>query len=221
MMIKRLLDVLLSFFLLFLLLPILLIIVIVLLLTGEHYVFYSQPRIGLYGKEFMLLKFATMLKNSIHIGSGEITVKRDPRVLPFGRFLRFSKLNELPQLINILKGDMTFIGPRPLTYKHFNYYSDKDKLIVSGLKPGLSGISSIIFRDEELIFGRFELPPEDVYKLYLSPAKASLEGWYSMNKSVKTDLILVFLTLWVIVFKDSQLYNRVFSNLPKLDSNLF
>ena len=97
-----------------------------------------------------------MVKNSPNIGSGTITLKDDPRVLPFGKFLRKTKINELPQLINVLKGDMSFIGPRPLTNETFNYYqsSVQEKISKRKVRPGLSGIGSIFFRNEEKFIDR-------------------------------------------------------------------
>ena len=103
----------------------------------------------LFSSMFKLYKFATMLKNSPNIGTGTITIENDPRVLPFGHFLRKSKINELPQLINILLGDMSVIGPRPLTPENNNLYSENVKDKLAKVRPGLSGVGSIIFRDEE------------------------------------------------------------------------
>ena len=97
---------------------------ILLVLTGENKVFYKQIRIGKNGQPFHLLKFATMLEDSPNLPGGDITSGNDPRVLPFGKFLRKSKINELPQLVNILKGDMSLVGPRPLTPKNFSYYDN-------------------------------------------------------------------------------------------------
>ena len=109
---KRTLDVVLSFLALVVLAPFLLPVVVILRFTGEGEVFYIQERAGRGGNSFGLYKFATMLKNSPNIGAGEITVREDPRVLPFGQFLRKTKLNELPQLWNIFIGDMSVVGPR-------------------------------------------------------------------------------------------------------------
>ena len=101
--------------------PLLIPIALLLRFTGEGEVFFVQERVGLNQQTFGLLKFATMLKDSANIGSGTITVRNDPRVLPVGKVLRKTKINELPQLLNILRGDMSVIGPRPLTRNHFNY----------------------------------------------------------------------------------------------------
>ena len=116
-------DILFSGVALLLLFPFFVLLVIVLTLTGEGEVFFLQERIGKGGGKFKLFKFATMLKNSPNIGTGTVTMKDDPRVLPVGTFLRKTKINELPQLLNIFFGDMSFIGPRPLTPQNFRKYS--------------------------------------------------------------------------------------------------
>ena len=130
--------------------PILLPIMILLKFTGEGEIFYFQTRVGV-NKTFELIKFATMLKNSPNMGTGSITIKDDPRILPFGRFFRKTKINELPQIITVLLGDMSLVGPRPLTKENFNFYSYDVKKILKSTKPGLSGIGSIVFRNEEEI----------------------------------------------------------------------
>ena len=108
--------------------PLLIPISILLLFTGEHKVFYKQNRVGKCGKIFGLLKFATMLENSPNLPGGDITSGNDPRVLPLGKFLRKTKLNELPQLVNIILGDISLVGPRPLTPNNFSFYDKKETL---------------------------------------------------------------------------------------------
>src|SRR5271157_3713601 len=120
LILKRMLDVLLSLAALVALSPFLLGIAVLLRFTGEGEVFFRQRRIGYQGRPFGLMKFVTMRKDSPK--SGTITVAGDPRILPVGRYLRKSKLNELPQLINVLRGDMSIVGPRPLTEETFALY---------------------------------------------------------------------------------------------------
>ena len=115
---ERFFDVFLSSIALIFLSPLLLPIIIILKLTGEGEVFFMQERIGRNGRLFKLIKFATMLKNSPNLGTGTVTMKHDPRILPVGKFLRKTKINELPQLLNILLGDMSVVGPRLLQLKH-------------------------------------------------------------------------------------------------------
>ena len=110
-----------------LLTPILTPIIIGLLLTGEGYVWYFQKRMGKKNKTFQIWKFATMLKDSVNMKGGLITTKNDPRITPMGGFLRKSKINELPQLINILKGEMSFVGPRPVMPKALKYIPNQHK----------------------------------------------------------------------------------------------
>ena len=104
-----------------LLFPLLLPLAFLLLFSGEHKILYRQKRVGLNGVTFNLLKFATMLENSPNLPGGDITSGNDPRVLPLGKFLRKTKLNELPQLINIILGDISLVGPRPLTPNNFSF----------------------------------------------------------------------------------------------------
>lgn len=211
---KRMFDILLSGFAILILSPLLIPVVIILKLTGEHYIFYTQERIGKGGKPFPLLKFATMLKNSPNIGTGDITTQHDPRVLPFGRILRKTKINELPQLFNIFLGDMSIIGPRPLTARNYDYYSAEHKQVIEQLTPGLSGIGSVIFRDEETLLANSGMDYTEAYKTLVSPYKGALEVWYLAHRSCFTDALIIFLTAWVIVFPKSDLAYKFFKNLP-------
>ena len=117
---KRLLDFFVSLITLILLLPVFLPIIIILRFSAEGEVFYFQERIGIHNSKFKIWKFATMLKNSMNIGTGSITLQNDPRVTKIGFFLRKTKINELPQIINILKGDISLVGPRPALYNQFD-----------------------------------------------------------------------------------------------------
>lgn len=209
-------DILFSSISLILLAPFFSIIIIVLKFTGEGKVFFSQNRVGKDRKNFKILKFVTMLQNSPNIGSKTITVKNDPRVLPFGKLLRKTKINELPQLINILFGDMSFIGPRPLTTEVYSLYPEHIKFLISSVRPGLSGLGSIIFRNEEdIIIGHKN--KIDLYAESIIPYKGELEKWYISNSNIKIYFVLIFFTLWVIFFPKSKLLWYVFKTLPKPD----
>lgn len=214
-MLKRFFDILLSGFAILCLSPLLIPVVIILKLTGEHYIFYTQERVGKGGKTFGLLKFATMLKDSPNMGTGDITTRSDPRVLPFGKFLRKTKINELPQLFNILLGDMSIIGPRPLTPRNFDYYSPEIKEGIGKLAPGLSGIGSVIFRDEESIMARSGMDYTECYKTRVAPYKGALELWYYKHRNLWVDFMIIFLTAWVIIFPGSDLAYRLFKDLPE------
>jgi len=219
-MFKRITDILLSGIAIIVFFPIGLLIAIILKLTGERCVFYVQERVGKDGRIFGLLKFATMLKNSPNMKGAYITSKNDPRILPFGKFLRKTKLNEVPQLINVLKGDMSVVGPRPQVQKHLDMYPDLLRQEVIKIKPGLTGIGSIVFRDEESLLEKASVPKETFYKDVIAPFKAELEIWYIKNQSFWLDIQLIFITAWVILFTDSQLYTRLFTTLPKLNSSI-
>lgn len=214
--IKRIFDFTMALLALTVLSPLLIPVIIGLLLTGEHYVFYFQERIGKGGKLFDIWKFATMLKNSPNIGTGTVTTRNDPRVLPMGKFLRKTKINELPQLINILIGNMSIIGPRPLVKKTYEAYAEDVKECISKVTPGLSGIGSVIFRDEEYYVSKAKDPVEFA-RQYIQPQKGELEKWYYHNRSLYVDFMIIFLTCWVIVFPKSDLVYKVFKTLPRLD----
>ena len=213
---KRLLDIIVSFITLIILLPLFIPIVIALRLTAEGEVFYFQERIGLNNSRFQIWKFATMLKNSMNMGTGSITLQNDFRVTPLGKFLRKTKINELPQIINILKGDISLVGPRPLVTKTFSAYSAEVQEQIYKVKPGLTGIGSIIFRDEESIISAVkDEDPHEFYKRVIAPYKGELEMWYQDHRSFILDLQLIFMTAWVILFPESRLYEKWFKDLPK------
>jgi len=194
--------------------PLLVPVVIILKFTGEGEVFYIQERVGKDGKMFGLLKFATMLKDSPSMGTGDVTVKNDPRVLPFGKFLRKTKINELPQLINILKGDMSIIGPRPLTKRNFLVYSKTIQEVIKQVKPGLSGIGSVVFRDEEEILDDPNIDRLKFYDEVIAPYKGELEEWYVKHQNLYTYFMLIFLTAWAVIKPDTKLHFKVFKDLP-------
>jgi lipopolysaccharide/colanic/teichoic acid biosynthesis glycosyltransferase len=213
-LIKRFFDIIFSLLALVLLSPVLIPIIIALLLTGEHEVFFRQDRVGYQNKIFKILKFATMLKNSPNMGHGDVTVRNDPRITVVGRILRQSKLNELPQLLNILTGEMSFVGPRPLMKAGYDRYSPELKEKVYRVKPGLTGIGSIVFRDEELIITHSALPPHECYAREILPFKGALEIWYQQHRNFFTDLSILFLTGWYIAFPKSNLVHKIFPTLP-------
>jgi lipopolysaccharide/colanic/teichoic acid biosynthesis glycosyltransferase len=213
--IKRFFDIVFSLIAIIILSPIFIPVIILLLLTGEHEVFYRQDRVGYKNKIFKILKFATMLKNSPNMGDGDITKRGDPRITAVGKFLRQSKLNELPQVFNILLGDMSFVGPRPLMKVGFDRYSDEFKGKVYNVIPGLTGIGSIVFRDEELIITQSNLPVQETYKHIILPYKGALEVWYQQHRNFYTDFMILFLTAWYVVFPKSNLVHKVFPSLPK------
>ena len=145
--IKRIADLVFATLGLIVLSPFLIPVIIVLRFTGEGLVFFRQRRLGYNNKPFGVLKFVTMQKDSP--STGTITASNDTRILPFGKFLRNTKINELPQLINVLVGEMSIVGPRPLTEEAFGLYSDKLKPLIYKSRPGVTGIGSLVFRHED------------------------------------------------------------------------
>jgi len=213
---KRLLDIIVSLITLIILSPVFISIIIILRFSAEGEVFYFQERYGIHNSRFQIWKFATMLKNSMNIGTGSITLQNDPRVTKIGSFLRKTKINELPQIINILKGDISLVGPRPLVTKTFTAYNEDVQSRIYNVKPGLTGIGSIIFRDEESIISAIkDENPHDFYKRVIAPYKGELEIWYQEHCSFFLDLQLIFTTAWVIVFSETKLYEKWFKDLPK------
>jgi len=213
---KRILDILVSLLALIILLPVFIPIILILKFSAEGEVFYFQERYGINNSKFKIWKFATMLKNSMNMGTGSITLQNDPRVTKIGSFLRKTKINELPQIINILKGDISLVGPRPLVTKTFEAYTEDVQAKIYNVKPGLTGIGSIIFRDEESIISAVkDEDPHQFYKRVIAPYKGDLELWYQNNNSFILDLKLIFMTAWVILFPNSRLYEKWFKDLPK------
>ena len=193
--------------------PVLLIVAVILRFTGEGEIFFIQQRVGQYGKHFGIFKFATMLKDSPTMGSGTITSKNDRRILPVGKFLRKSKLNELPQLFNILIGHMSLIGPRPHVPRDLEGVSKDVLEDVLKLKPGLSGVASLVFRDEETIIQSFE-DPRELYDSLIAPYKAELELWYFKNVSMRMYFLLIVATFGIVLLGRQHLIYKLIRDLP-------
>lgn len=216
---QRFLDIVFSTLALLALAPLFIPIIIILRLTGEGEVFYRQQRVGRDGKRFGLLKFVTMVKNSANMGSGTVTLKNDPRILPVGRFLRKTKLNELPQLFNILLGDMSVVGPRPQEQRCFDAFPAHVQRQIVRVRPGLSGIGSIIFRNEEDLLDGARGNGE-FYDKVIAPYKGALENWYISNQGLRNYFMLIFATIWVVLFPKSRIAWVAFAGLPQPPSDL-
>ena len=217
---KRITDLILAFIALVFLLPIFITISIILASTGEREVFYLQERLGFGNKKFKIIKFATMIKNSPNIGTGSLTLRNDPRVLPFGKFLRKSKLNELPQVFNVIIGNMSIVGPRPQMLVDFEKFPKINRDKIYNSKPGITGLGSIIFRDEEKIISNYKGDKHEFYKNMIAPYKTDLELWYLINKSFFLDLKIIFVTALIIIFPKTNIYKLFFKSLPKIPVEL-
>ena len=218
--IKRLFDLTIAVLSLLLLFAPMILVMIILKFTGEGEIFYLQKRLGYLNNEFKIIKFATMVKNSPNIGTGSLTLRGDPRVLPFGNFLRKSKINELPQIFNVIIGNMSIVGPRPQMKVDFDKFPPKKRNEIYKSKPGITGIGSIIFRDEEKWISNFNGDKHEFYKNKIAPYKTDVELWYYKNQSMFVDVKLVILTAWVIIFPNSDFVERIFKSLPKKPSYL-
>jgi len=216
---QRVFDVVLSAIALVALSPLLVPVVIVLRLTGEGEILFRQARIGHGGKPFELLKFATMLKDSPNLGTGTVTLRDDPRILPVGRVLRATKINELPQLWNVLRGDMSLIGPRPQTRRCFDAFPERSRRAIVTVRPGLSGIGSVAFRGEQQMMGD-RADADRLYDEVIMPYKGLLEEWYVQHRGLKVYLLLIALTAWVVVVPSSRVLWRLFPDLPKPPASL-
>ncbi len=180
---------------------------------------YRQKRVGKGGKDFVLLKFATMLENSPNLPGGYLTLDDDPRILHFGNYLRRTKVNELPQLVNIIKGDMSFVGPRPQARPHYEIYTEEQKAVISTLVPGVTGVGSLFFRNEDAILKNSGKPYEYFHDEVITPFKGELERWYADNRSAGLYLKIVYLTAVTII---SRHYNVLqhFEGLPRPSDEL-
>lgn len=217
MLLKKIFDLLLSILLIILLSPILSIIIFSLFLFNRRDIFYRQRRIGYNNQIFGILKFSSMLKNSENLPGGTITLRNDSRVTKIGRILRMTKLNELPQLFNVLIGEMSFVGPRPMVKEGFDLYTPDVQSFIYQSRPGITGISSIIFRDEERLVTESNLEPTEFYKQHIYPYKGQLEKWYYENKSFRVDFLILILTGIKIIAPGSKLEFKIFPSLPKSD----
>ena len=160
-----------------------------------------------------------MLKNSPNIGTGTVTMRGDPRVLPVGTFLRKTKINELPQLLNIFFGDMSVIGPRPLTTQTFGAYSENTQRLITQVRPGLSGVGSIIFRgEEEIMHGA--TASVDFYANVIAPYKGALEEWFVSNRSLYIYFVAIFITAWAVLIPSTKIAWRFFKDLPEPPTDL-
>ena len=211
---QRILDIIFSGIALIVLSPLLIPLICILRVTGEGEIFFLQDRVGFRGKRFKLYKFATMVKNSPNIGTGTVTIKNDPRILPLGGILRKTKINELPQLINIFNGDMSVIGPRPQTQRCFDAFPDFAQKDIMNVRPGLSGIGSVIFRNEENMM-HANADPDLLYDNVIMPYKGKLESWYAKNNSVANYILLIALTIYVILFRSTRFIFWCYPSLPR------
>ncbi len=220
-MFKRLFDILVSGTILLLLSPLLLVVIVILKLTGEHEAFYFQERVGFLGKRIKVTKFVTMVKDAPNLGTGDITLRNDPRVLPAGKLLRKTKLNEVPQFWDVFVGTMSLVGWRPLMPQGFADYPQSVQTEIVKVKPGLTGIGSLVFRDEEAIISGAAAEGRDLRACYredIMPYKGALEVWYVAHQGLWTDLKIMVATAVAVLRPGWTGYAGWFHDLPKPQS---
>lgn len=220
---RRILDIAVSGLALVALSPTYLMIMLALRFSGEREVFFFQERVGKGGKLIRLTKFATMLKASPTLGSGDLTLPNDPRVLPLGRFLRRSKLNELPQFWDVFTGKLSLIGWRPLLPAGFANYPEWVQTEILKIKPGLTGIGSLAFRDEEAIVARAAAEGRDLrdcYREEIMPYKGALEVWYVRHRGLWTDIKVLAGTVIAVFCPAWHGFRGWFPDLPVPDSKM-
>lgn len=208
-MLKRLFDITFSLIGLMLTWPILLVLAIWIKLESRGPVFYRGVRVGRHGKTFRIFKFRTMVMNADKIG-GPSTANDDPRITKVGAFIRRSKFDELPQFINVLMGDMSFVGPRPEVQHYVDMYTEEEKAILN-VRPGITDWASIWNPDEGAILAGSP-DPEKTYMEKIRPEKLRLQLKYAREHNCWIDIKIIVETIWVIIFgRDNSLKKEQFS----------
>jgi lipopolysaccharide/colanic/teichoic acid biosynthesis glycosyltransferase len=198
-MTKRLFDVVVAAAALVVVAPLLALIALFTKLGSPGPVIYRGSRVGLHGKLFAMLKFRTMVVNAESLG-GSATAADDPRITPIGKFLRRYKLDELPQLVNVLAGDMSFVGPRPEVKKYVDLYRPEEKAILA-VRPGITDWASIWNSNEAAVL-EGSRDPEKTYEELIRPTKLALQLFYVRNHSLTVDLKILFHTAFKLIYED-------------------
>jgi lipopolysaccharide/colanic/teichoic acid biosynthesis glycosyltransferase len=197
MAMKRILDIVGSALGLLLLLPVLVIVAVAIKLDSPGPIFFRQERVGLRGGSFRIFKFRSMVVGAARAGTA-ITVRGDSRITRVGKFLRSSKVDELPQLINVLAGDMSIVGPRPEVPEFMKFYTPDQRAIILSMRPGITDYAAILFRDESSLLDR-ERDPIDVYRHEIMPVKFAYYERYSREICVLNDLRIILATMLLLI----------------------
>tara|TARA_B100001113_G_C20970364_1_gene561513 strand:- start:156 stop:797 length:642 start_codon:yes stop_codon:yes gene_type:complete len=203
---KPLIDTTLSIIGLILLFPLLIVICIAIKITSQGPLIYKQQRYGQHFKPFYLLKFRSMIPNADKKGL-LITTKNDPRITPIGKWLRKTKCDELPQLINVIKGDMALVGPRPEVKKYIDHFKKDYKKILS-IKPGITDNAAITYINEESLLANSKIP-EETYIKEILPQKIKLYLEYIHSITAKKDIHIIIQTLFKLIKQDSQKTEKI------------
>ncbi len=197
---KRFFDILFSLIGLIILSPLFIILAIAIKIDSKGSVFYRQERVTRYNRTFKIFKFRTMIQNADKHGS-LVTVKNDNRITRIGKLIRKCRLDETPQLINILKGDMSFVGTRPEVRKYVDEYTDKMKATLL-MRAGVTSQASILYKDEDEIINKFKSKKNDIDKIYtekILPLKMTENLSYIENYSIAKDIAIVFKTINAVI----------------------
>ena len=194
---KRILDVMGSALGLLMLLPVLAVVAVIIKLDSPGPIFFRQERVGWGGRSFRIFKFRSMVVGAARAGTA-LTVRADTRITRAGMFLRSSKLDELPQLINVLAGDMSIVGPRPEVPEFMKFYTPDQRAIILSMRPGITDYAAILFRDESSLLDR-ERDPIDVYRREIMPAKFACYERYRREIGVLNDLRIILATMLLLV----------------------
>lgn len=212
--IKRSADILFAFIGIVLSAPVLIICIVLLIFSGESSPIFTTYRVGKDGELFRMFKLRTMT-SKVTGSSSPLTAYNDNRVSFLGRLLRFSKIDELPQFFNILNGDLSFVGPRPMLPEVFLMYDESTQDLLNQIRPGVTGIGSIVFRNETALFSKVKIKKyEDFYREAIAPVKGDLEVWYISNKSFLVDFKLLVFTVIAVVYGQVKGLHRYFKGLP-------
>jgi lipopolysaccharide/colanic/teichoic acid biosynthesis glycosyltransferase len=188
---KRIFDIVISLILFFCIWPLFVVVAVAVKLSSPGPIFYRGVRSGLYGKPFRIYKFRSMVIDAEKLG-GHSTALNDPRLTPIGKFLRKHKLDEIPQLFNIILGHMSFVGPRPQVENYTKLYSNEEKIILT-VRPGLTDYASIRFMNLDAILGDENI--DEKYFREIEPEKNRLRIKYAKEHNFWIDLRLIFMTL--------------------------
>jgi lipopolysaccharide/colanic/teichoic acid biosynthesis glycosyltransferase len=200
-MLKRVLDLVVSAFGLVLLSPLTLVLSLWIRLDSRGPVFYRGERVGKDGRPFLMYKFRTMVLEADRLGPA-ITYRDDPRVTKVGKFLRRTKLDELPQLINVLKGEMSLVGPRPEDPSYVNHYDAQQREVLR-VKPGMTGLTQLEYRDEASMLEGASA--DEDYVSRIMPEKLKLDLYYVQKRSLALDMKILWQTTITLLFRDRRI----------------
>ncbi len=184
-----------------LLLPLFLVVAVAIKFDSPGPVFFRQTRVGRDGRTFRIFKFRSMVVDAAKVGTS-LTVQADPRITRIGAFLRDKKVDELPQLLNVFAGSMSFVGPRPEVPEYMEFYTPEQRDIILSMRPGITDYAAIVYRDEsEILDGRSD--PIDVYRNEIMPMKFVLYERYSREVGLVNDLRLILATVSLLISEES------------------